>query len=209
MVIKVCGVTTAGDADACAALGVDWIGLNFVPGSPRCIGVETALAIRDAVRGRSLLVGVVAGRGEAELVALRSAAGLDRLQLHGDEPPELVARLAPSGFKAIRVGSAEDAADASRYAGLLLVDAKVEGALGGTGRTVDFALVAPLARARPVLLAGGLRPGNVAEAVRAVAPWGVDVASGVERAPGVKDLDAVAAFVANARGAVAPPPGPP
>jgi len=209
MIVKVCGVTTAADADGCAALGVDWIGLNFVPGSPRRIDAARARVIRDAVRGRCELVGVVAGLDEPELRSLRSAAGLDRLQLHGDEPPELLAQLAPFAFKALRVGSAEDAAAASRYAGLVLIDAKVEGALGGTGRTVDFALVAPLARARPVLLAGGLRPGNVAEAVRAVAPWGVDVASGVERTPGVKDLDAVAAFVANARGAVAPPPGPP
>jgi len=206
VIVKVCGVTTAADADACAALGVDWIGLNFVPGSPRCIDVATALGIHAAVRGRSELVGVFAGQDEVGLRFFRSAAGLDRLQLHGDEPPELVARLAPFAFKALRVGSAEDAAGASRYAGLVLIDAKVEGALGGTGRTVDFALVAPLARARPVLLAGGLRPGNVAEAVRAVAPWGVDVASGVERSPGVKDLDAVAAFVANARGAASPPP---
>ncbi len=199
MIVKVCGVTTASDADACAALGVDWIGLNFVPSSPRRIDVAAARRIRDAVRGRAELVGVVADLDEAALLALRVAAGLDHLQLHGDEPPELVRRLAPFAFKASRVGSAADVADAERYEGLLLVDAKVPGALGGTGRTVDFALVAPLARARPIVLAGGLLPANVADAVRAVAPWGGDVASGVERSPGVKDLDAVAAFVARAR----------
>jgi phosphoribosylanthranilate isomerase len=208
MIVKVCGVTTAADADACAALGVDWIGLNFVPGSPRCIDVARAREIRDAVRGRSALVGVVAGGtpvwtagDEAALLSLRLAAGLDRLQLHGEEPPELVRRLAPFAFKALRVGAAADVAEAARYEGLILVDAKVAGVLGGTGRTVDFALVAPLARAREILLAGGLQPANVEAAVRAVGPWGVDVASGVERSPGVKDLDAVAAFVASARGA--------
>jgi len=198
--IKICGITTEGDADACAALGVDMIGLNFVPGSPRCLDVARARTVADAVRGRVELVGVVADAGDARILELRDAVGLDRLQLHGDEPPEAVTRWAPHAFKALRVGTAEDVAAAERYPGLLLVDAKVPGALGGTGRTVDFTLVAPLARARPVLLAGGLGPGNVAAAVRAVAPWGVDVASGVERAPGVKDLGAVAAFVRAVRG---------
>jgi phosphoribosylanthranilate isomerase len=199
--VKVCGITTPEDAAACVALGVDWLGLNFVPGSPRRIDLAAATAIRDAVQGRAELVGVVADLDLAALTALRLAAGLDRIQLHGDEPPELCGRLAPWAFKAIRVGDAADVAAAARYPGLLLVDAKVAGALGGTGRSVDFGLVAPLARARRVLLAGGLRPSSVAAAVRAVRPFGVDVASGVERSPGVKDLDAVAAFVANARGA--------
>jgi len=197
--VKVCGITTPEDADGCVALGVDWLGLNFVPGSPRRIDLAAAIAIRDAVRGRAELVGVVADRDEAALLELRREAGLDHLQLHGDEPPELVRRLAPHAFKAVRVGSAADVVAAERYEGLLLVDAKVPGALGGTGRTVDFVLVAPLARARRVMLAGGLGPANVAAAVRAVAPWGVDVASGVERSAGVKDLSAVKAFVDGAR----------
>ncbi len=199
MIIKVCGITTPEDAEACVALGVDWLGLNFVPSSPRCIDVATAAAIRDAVRGRAELVGVVADRAEAEPLELLRVAGLDHLQLHGDEPPELVRRLAPHAFKAVRIGTDADVALAESYPGLLLVDAKVAGALGGTGQTVDFTLVAPLARARRVLLAGGLGPSNVAAAVRALKPWGVDVASGVERSPGVKDLDAGEAFVAAAR----------
>jgi phosphoribosylanthranilate isomerase len=197
--VKVCGITTPEDADACASLGVDWLGLNFVPTSPRCIDRATAAAIRDAVHGRAELIGVVADLPEATLLGLRRDAGLDQLQLHGDEPPELVHRLAPHAFKALRIGTAADVAAAEGYPGLLLVDAKVAGALGGTGQTVDFALVAPLARTRRLLLAGGLGPTNVAAAVRAVGPWGVDVASGVERSPGVKDLDAVKAFVAAAR----------
>jgi phosphoribosylanthranilate isomerase len=176
------------------------LGLNFVSGSPRRVGLARARALADAVRGRVELVGVVADADDAVLTELQAAVGLDRLQLHGDEPPEEVARWAPRAFKALRIGSAADVAAAGRYEGLLLVDAKVPGALGGTGRTVDFALVAPLARAREILLAGGLGPDNVADAIRAVDPWGVDVASGVERAPGVKDLDAVAAFVRAVRG---------
>jgi phosphoribosylanthranilate isomerase len=197
--VKVCGITTPEDAEGCVALGVALLGLNFVPSSPRCIDVAAAGRIHDAVRGRAELVGVVADLDQAALVALRREARLDRLQLHGSEPPELVRALAPFAFKALRVGDLADVTAASAYEGLLLVDAKVAGALGGTGRTVDFALVAPLAGMRPILLAGGLTPSNVAAAVRAVKPWGVDVASGVERSPGVKDLDAVAAFVAGVR----------
>lgn len=200
MRVKVCGLTTPEDAAACVALGVDLLGLNFVPSSPRCLDLARARRLADAVRGRVELVGVVADLDEAALEELRAAVGLDRLQLHGSEPPSLVQRLAPRAFKALRIGAQADVAGASLYAGLILVDAKVPGTLGGTGQVVDFALVAPLARARPVLLAGGLTPGNVAAAVRAVEPWGVDVASGVERSPGVKDLEAVAAFVRAARG---------
>jgi len=197
--IKVCGITTPEDAEACVALGVDWLGLNFIPSSPRSIDLATASRIRDAVRGRAELVGIVADRPEAALVDLRRDAGLDRLQLHGSEPPELVRRLAPYAFKAIRVGSAADVTAAEGYSGVLLVDAKVTGALGGTGRTVDFSLVTPLARTRKVILAGGLTPTNVTVAARTVKPWGVDVASGVERSPRVKDLDKVKAFVEGAR----------
>lgn len=200
LVVKICGLTSPEDADACVALGADMLGLNFVPSSPRAIDLATARAIADAVAGRVELVGVVADLDEDTLEALRRGARLDRLQLHGDEPPQQVRRHAPHAFKALRIGSAADVAAAARYEGLLLVDAKVPGALGGTGRTVDFTLVAPLSRARPLLLAGGLTAANVADAVRAVSPWGVDVASGVERAPGIKDLDAVAAFVRAARG---------
>jgi phosphoribosylanthranilate isomerase len=201
--IKICGITTAADADACAALGADMIGLNFVPSSPRRVDVAAARAIADAVRGRVEIVGVVADLPERALLDLRAAAGLDRLQLHGDEPPDLVRRLGGLAFKAVRVGSAADVEAAGAYEGLLLVDAKVPGALGGTGRAVDPGLVAPLCRARQVLLAGGLGPGNVAAAVRALHPWGVDVASGVERAPGVKDPAKVAAFVQAARALIA------
>jgi phosphoribosylanthranilate isomerase len=197
--IKICGVTTPEDAAACVSLGVDWLGLNFVPSSPRAIDLATATRIREAVRGRAELVGVVADRDEAALQSLRQAAGLDRLQLHGNEPPELVRRLAPFAFKALRIGGAADVALAETFSGVLLLDAKVPGVLGGSGRTLDLSLVMNLAKTRKVVLAGGLTPSNVAVAVRTVKPWGVDVASGVERSPRVKDLDKVRAFVESAR----------
>jgi phosphoribosylanthranilate isomerase len=199
ILIKICGVTTAAQADACADLGADLIGLNFVPASPRCIDLAQARAIGDAARGRAEIVGVVADRSAMELERLRVDARLDRLQLHGDEPPEIVAALAPFAFKALRVGGAADVAQADRYPGLLLIDASAPGKLGGTGTTVDTGLVAPLARRREVILAGGLTEANVAARIQAVRPFGVDVASGVERAPGDKDLEKVAAFIREAR----------
>jgi phosphoribosylanthranilate isomerase len=200
LAVKICGVTTVADAEACVQAGADLIGCNFVDSSPRRIDVAMARLISRAVRHQAQVVGVVADESEQELFRLVVEAELDWVQLHGDERPELISALSPHAFKAIRVGGEEDVAIAAQYGGpLLLVDAKVTGKLGGTGRTVDTALVEPLARSRNVILAGGLTPENVAGLVRAVRPWGVDVASGVEVSPGVKDLLRVAAFVRNAR----------
>lgn len=198
--IKVCGVTHVDDALGCVALGVAAIGVNFVPGTPRLCDLETARAIAEAVAGRALVVGVVADAPREALERIRAVVGC--LQFHGDEPPEALEPFLPHAYKAIRVGSAADVALADRYPGEhVLVDARVEGALGGTGVRVDAALVAPLARRRRVTLAGGLRPSNVAEAIAVVEPYAVDVASGVERPgdPRRKDLALVEAFVAAVR----------
>ena len=135
-----------------------------------------------------------------ELRRLRSSTGIEWLQLSGDEPPGVVAALAPHAYKALRIGAAEDVEAAPRYTGgRILVDAKVQGALGGTGQSFDWQLVRELARSRKLVLAGGLRPDNVARAIAEVHPFGVDVASGVERAPGDKDPEAVRRFVEEAR----------
>jgi phosphoribosylanthranilate isomerase len=202
--VKICGVTTIEDALVCVDAGASAIGLNFVPSSPRCVDASRAREIADAIAGRALVVGVVAVLELEELERLREAAGLGCLQLHGDESPELVRALLPHAYKAVRVGSASDVARAELYPGeYLLVDAKVQGLLGGTGQRVEPALVADLARRRKLTLAGGLTPRNVRSAIHAVRPHTVDVASGVERAgdPRRKDEAAVRAFVAEARAA--------
>lgn len=200
MHVKICGVTTVADAVAIADLGASAIGLNFVASSKRRVDVPTARAIADAVRGRVLVVGVIADLSLAEARALVEDAGLECLQLHGDEPPDALAPLLPHAYKALRIGDASDVDRARTYAGdYLLVDAKVPGELGGTGHAFDWSLVTDLARERRLTLAGGLRPDNVAEAIRQVRPWCVDVAGGVESAPGVKDLALVAAFVRAAK----------
>jgi phosphoribosylanthranilate isomerase len=202
--VKVCGVTTAEQAAACVDLGVDAIGVNFVASSPRRVDERTARAIVDAVGKGTLVVAVVANMGVAAMRALVERTGVGCLQLHGDEPAEDLAAMLPHAYKAVRVAGAEDVAAAEAMPGeYVLVDAKVGGALGGTGHAFDWDLVVGLARRRRLVLAGGLTPDNVAEAVRRVAPWCVDVASGVESAsagaPGVKDLAKVRAFVDAAR----------
>lgn len=199
--VKICGVTTVADAVGCASLGASAIGLNFVPSSPRRIGPERAREIARALRGAGVLVvGVVADLPVSSMRALLDEAELDCLQLHGDEPPEALEPLLPRAYKAARIGDADDAQRARAFPGEhLLVDAKVEGVLGGTGATFDWKLVRALARERKLTLAGGLRPDNVARAVAAIVPYGVDVSSGVESAPGEKDLDAVRAFIRAAR----------
>ena len=166
--------------------------------------VDQARAIARAVHGRTLIVGVVADMEVPAMRALLKRAELECLQLHGDESPGTLAALLPHAYKAMRIGSAADVARARSYPGeYLLVDARVDGALGGTGKTLEWSLVAELAAQRKLTLAGGLTPDNVTDAIRAVRPYCVDVASGVERAPGVKDEAKVRAFVERARAALA------
>jgi phosphoribosylanthranilate isomerase len=200
--VKICGVTSVDQARVCVEAGADAIGVNLVPSSPRRIATDRAREIAEAMAGRTLVVAVVADLSLQELGRVRSDTGIRWLQLSGSEEPELVAELQPEAYKGIRIGSAEDVSLAARYSGdRVLVDAKVEGALGGTGRSFDWSLVSELARTRRVVLAGGLRPDNVARAVAVVRPFGVDVASGIERAPGDKDPEAVRRFIEQARSA--------
>ncbi len=199
--IKICGVTNLADAEHVVRSGADAIGLNFVHGSKRRISLDDARPIVQAVKGRIELVAVVANPTDREVTELNEL-GMDFLQLHGDEPPARVSRLLPRAFKAVAI---EDAADARRAAGFpgerLLVDTKVAGASGGTGKVFDWQLVTDLTKTRQLILAGGLTPKNVAAAVRVLGPWGVDTASGVELVPGVKDAELVTAFVRAVRGA--------
>jgi phosphoribosylanthranilate isomerase len=202
--VKICGLTSVADAEACVRLGADAIGLNFVPTSPRRVDEAKAREIVAAVGGSALVVAVVASLPLERMRALKEATGVGCLQLHGDESADDVRGLLPHAYKAIRVGSAEDVARAESMPGdYVMVDARVEGALGGTGRTFDWELVVNLAQRRKLVLAGGLTPENVGAAIARVRPWCVDVASGVERegAPGVKDLARVRAFIDAARSA--------
>jgi phosphoribosylanthranilate isomerase len=198
--VKICGVTSEAQALACADAGADAVGVNFVASSTRRVEEETARRIARAMGTRVLVVGVVAGRSLAAMKALREETGVGCLQLHGDESADDVTGLLPHAYKAVRVASAADVRRAEAMPGeYVMVDAKVGGALGGTGHTFDWDLVIDLARRRRIVLAGGLTPENVGEAIRRVHPWCVDVASGVEVAPGVKDMARVRAFVDAAR----------
>jgi phosphoribosylanthranilate isomerase len=220
MHIKLCGFTTLDDALAAADLGVDMLGFNFYQPSPRCIEPDGCARIIAALRGRGFrvtTVGVFVNSPEAEVTAIAERCGLDLLQLHGDEPPEMLAALGPRAFKAIRPASILQAMESiTRYrikekmtevisatggpalaadAPALLLDAAHPGLYGGTGQAADWSMAAALATEYPLLLAGGLTPDNVAAAVAQVHPWGVDAASGVELRPGIKDRAKIAAFV--------------
>ncbi len=201
--IKVCGVRSPEDAIACVEAGVDTLGLNFWPGTPRCVDVATATRIVEAVAGRAGVVAVFVDAAEDAVRAVRDATGIEWVQLHGREPPALVEALLPRAYKAVRVGKGSVRETARSYPGeRILLDAAVPGAMpGGTGHAFDWALAAEIAHERPLVLAGGRHPGNVGDAIRAVRPFQVDVASGVERSPGVKDLAAVRAFVDAVRDA--------
>jgi phosphoribosylanthranilate isomerase len=199
--IKICGVTSVDDAEHVAASGANAIGLNFVHGSKRRVTFEQARPIVEAMRGRIELVAVVADPTDLETKELREL-GIEWLQLHGAEPAARLSRLLPHAFKAVAIEDAADARKAASYPGeRLLVDTKVTGASGGTGKVFDWQLVTDLSRSRKLILAGGLTPKNVAAAVRVLTPWGVDVASGVEFVPGVKDPELVTAFVLAVRSA--------
>jgi phosphoribosylanthranilate isomerase len=198
--VKICGITRAEDAAAAARLGADAIGLNFWPSSRRHIAPAAARAIVRTLPPFTVAVGVFVDATRDEILRAAELAGIQVIQLHGDEPPELAAALPLPVVKALRVADRAALAPIASYpAAAFLLDAPTPG-YGGSGTTFDWALAAEAARGGRVILAGGLTPENVADAVRAVQPWAVDVASGVERAPGVKDEEKMARFVRAAKG---------
>jgi phosphoribosylanthranilate isomerase len=198
--IKICGVTSVEDAEHVVSAGADAIGLNFVPGSKRRVTVEQARSLVSAVAGRIEVVAVVADANDDLVEELRHGLGIEWLQLHGAEDAARTAELLPHAFKAVAIASAEDARSATAFPGeRLLADAKVAGSSGGTGQVFEWHLVEELCRVRNLILAGGLNPSNVGRAVRELGPFGVDVASGVERSPGRKDPELVSAFIEAAR----------
>jgi phosphoribosylanthranilate isomerase len=201
--VKVCGVTSVQDVELCVAAGVDAIGLNFAPSSPRCLTLEAAAPLARAIPAHVLSVGVFVDADLEQLLHYKRVLSLGCLQLHGDEAPELLEQLLPHAYKALRVRGAEAVAEAARFAGEhLLLDAYVPGAHGGTGARFDWRLARELSRVRKITLAGGLTPENVAEAIAVVQPYCVDVASGVELSPGRKDPVRLHAFVRAAKAAV-------
>lgn len=212
-IVKICGLTNLEDALVAAAAGADLLGFILYPKSPRYVAPEAITEILAGVRAafpappRS--VGVFVNAPTTQVLAVLDHTGLDLAQLHGDESAAEVAALAGRGFKAVRPAGFEDAlALAKAYAAIgasagpaMLIDAYDPHAYGGTGQRSDWTAAAAVAqRVSHLLLAGGLTPDNVAAAVQAVRPWGVDVASGVEASPGRKDHAKVRAFIAAARG---------
>jgi len=207
--IKICGVTRPDDAARVIAAGVDFIGLNFWPRSKRYVTPDRAQAVADAARaaGAAQLVGVFVNALPGEIAAITRTLSLDVIQLHGDETPEDVVAVAQATrcpvWKAIAVGRPSDLDRLDAWpVDAILVDAPTA-ARGGAGKVFDWSLAREARRvypARRFVLAGGLGPQNVAAALAELVPWAVDVASGVESAPGVKDPAKVAAFVAIVRG---------
>ena len=195
--IKICGIKTANDALAAMEAGADLIGFNFYPKSPRHIDVGICRDILAVMRrfGHIIYVGVFVNASVQEIRGTIDTCGLALAQLHGDETPEMLNALGGRAFKAFR-GIPSDVKGFTRSESpALLVDAAVKGVYGGSGVIADWSAAADLAKSYPLLLAGGLNPENVADAVRQVNPWGVDVASGVELEPGKKDPSKMKAFV--------------
>jgi len=203
--VKICGITNAEDARLAVDAGADALGFVFWAKSPRSVDTRTARAIAATLPPFVLRVGVFVDATPEEMKRVADEVGLDMVQMHGSEPPEVVARSPRRAIKAIRVGPGFQPHDALRYDGTaaaLLLDTRLDGALpGGTGRTFDWSLVRPVREGTSFLvLAGGLTPENVAEAIATVRPDAVDVSSGVESAPGRKDAAKVRAFVDAVRG---------
>lgn len=197
--VKICGVTSVEDAVACVAAGADAIGLNFWPESPRRCTSQVAKRIMEEIGDEARVVAVLVDQPR-EASRLRRDVGLRWLQLHGDETPSELSRWLPEAYKAVRPATELDVDAALRFGGdEILVDARVRGLPGGTGVRAEWSLAERIARNRRVWLAGGLTPDNVRNAIEAVRPYGVDVASGVESAPGKKDLERVRELIQQAR----------
>jgi phosphoribosylanthranilate isomerase len=194
---KICGITRVEDALAAVACGADAIGLVFYTGSPRHVSVERAAEIVASLPPFVDAVGLFVDAESAEVRAVLQVVRLDLLQFHGDEAP---AYCQAFDFPYIKAARVRPGLNLLQYASdfacarALLLDAYQEGVAGGTGRTFDWDLI-PVGLPKPVILAGGLDAGNVAEAIRRVHPYAVDVSGGVEREKGIKDADKIAAFM--------------
>lgn len=201
--VKICGITSVEDAQAVEQAGADAVGLMFYEGSPRHIALEQAKAIVDSLSNSIVRVGVFVNSDESFVRQATEICTLNMLQFHGDETPEYCARFEVMTLKAIRVFAESSLKEMERFStdGFLL-DAFSDDSLGGTGETFNWELAERATESgRPIFLAGGLTTENVAEAVKAVRPFAVDVSSGVESGPGKKDAAKVRAFVAAAKGA--------
>lgn len=211
LIIKICGIKTFAMLDAAIAAGADMIGFMHFARSPRHVPIEMLAELISAARGQVESC-VVLVNPDNSSVAEVAALGPDWIQLHGPETPHRVEAIrAEAGveiMKALPIGSAEDVAQVAGFvevADRILLDAKPpKGAdrPGGLGESFDWSLLKALDPSVPFMLSGGLTPDNVAEAIRTVSPFGIDVSSGVERAPGEKDKRLIEAFIRNARAAV-------
>jgi phosphoribosylanthranilate isomerase len=188
MLVKICGVTRLEDAEAAVAAGAGAIGFVFWPDSPRFIDPYRARAIRSRLPPFVTAVGVFVDQPLEHVTGVASLVRLGAVQLHGDETPQYAARIATPVVKAMPVDTASGERVALWPAATtLLLDVHDPVKRGGTGRTIDWAAAAKVAAVRRIVLAGGLTPDNVADAVAQVRPFGIDVSSGVEQAPGIKD----------------------
>jgi phosphoribosylanthranilate isomerase len=196
--IKICGVTRADHARLACELGADLIGLNFYQPSPRCIPLETALEIRQAVAGRAALVGVFVNAEREFIARMVTDLALDFIQFHGDEDESALAGWPLPTIRAYRL-RAESPADLIRRsrADYVLLDSYDPALFGGTGRALPLAQIGGI-DLRRTIISGGLDPERAAQAA-ALNPWAVDVASGVESAPGVKDPAKLRSFIVNAK----------
>ena len=201
-VTKICGIKTLKDALAAIDSGADYLGFNFYSKSVRFIEKSACAEITSVLKREHpqvKLVGVFVNSSVEEIKDILQTCHLDLAQLHGDETPETFAQLAPHAFRAFRGIPESNGGYERDEAPAMLIDAAVKGVYGGSGVTADWSAAAELAKKYPLLLAGGLTPENVADAVRQVQPWGVDVASGVESTPGEKDAEKMSAFVKAVR----------
>jgi phosphoribosylanthranilate isomerase len=199
--VKICGITRVVDAEVAAASGADAIGLVFYAKSPRAVDIPTAQALVAVVPPFVTTVGLFVDPAEGRVAEVLSAVPLDILQFHGDEMPDVCAAFGRPWLKALRVRPGLDLTrEAQRYGGAsgLLLDAYRPGVPGGTGETFDWALIPPVLRPR-IVLAGGLTPENVADAIAQVRPYAVDVSGGVEATKGIKDHAKIEAFMNGVR----------
>ena len=198
--IKICGITELDDALHAVDCGADALGFVFYERSPRAVTSKKAQTIIAALPPFVTVVGLFVNEDPRTVRLIADFCALDVIQYHGDESPETV-RMAPRrSIRALRVRESEALDDIDHYpASGLLLDAWVSGTFGGTGVRCNWGIAAEIAKKRAVILAGGLTPENVAEAIKTVRPYGVDVSSGVEDAPGRKDRKKIAAFIRAAQ----------